>query len=100
MVALVELNVNTLARAHSVLAALTLYCSSIFVQGTPLPGKELCDTNAVPGSASAPSSSGVVGEKRQSEVSQHSCYFVMSPLHFWRCRKWGEPFSLCSCTTV
>lgn len=41
-----------------------------FLQGAPLSGQELCDANAVPGSASPPGSGGTVGEERQSEVSR------------------------------
>lgn len=44
------------------------------LQGAPLSGQELCDAHAVPGSASPPGSSGIVGEKRQSEVSHYYCF--------------------------
>lgn len=45
-------------------------------QGTPLSGQELRDAYAVAGSASPPGSSGIVGEKRQSEVS-HLLFFII-----------------------
>lgn len=39
------------------------------LQGAALSGQELCDAYAVPGPASPTGSSGIVGEKGQSEVS-------------------------------
>lgn len=49
------------------------------LQGTPISCQELCDAYAVPGPASPTGCSGIVGEKRQSEVSLLPCHdFIKS----------------------
>lgn len=60
------------------------------LQGTPLSGQELRDAHAVPRSASTSGSGGLVGEKRQSEVS------CLSYVHVFVCSLCQHVGGVCS----